>query len=728
MMAYNSPIPLEVSIVILFVGMSAFALSYLYMARRQKSMKTLIEEKKREMDTLNAEIADLRNQEHSLSDTVHRDERILENLPAGAYFIRSNAEGDVSCEYVSHKWCEMLNIPRETVLKDSSAMMKPWLPEDREDLVLRGEEALCRGMPLRWEGRAVVRGETKWMRVESNVQKLPNGDAHWFGTLSDITEWKTNERIREQLLREAENSRKALLSVLEDERRGQAERMRLAAAIEQSTETIIITDTEGVIQYVNPVFTTVTGYTREEVLGKKTNILKSDKQDHEFYQNLWTTIKSGKVWNGRLINRKKDGTLFTERMTISPVHDHDGNIINYVSLRRDITRELEIERKLDEAHKMELVGRMAGGIAHDFNNLLQPIIGFTELAQHPDCTPEQRAEFLSEVRSASDSAKGLIQQLITFSRQKSLSKQELDLDKILERMKKLIQRMLSDDITLEINCNSQNAVIKADLAQIEQIIINLAINARDAISGNGEIEIRTSVLHTTKEDILEQPNAKAGNFLKLTVSDTGNGMSDEVKERIFEPFFTTKRARKGSGLGLSTVYGIVNQHEGWIDVDSTPGKGTDIHVYLPTFSTLIHHDESPEADQSEHALTGDGERILLVEDDKSVRSLMKSILTRNGYEVRAAESTEEALEIYEEHEGVFDLIFSDVILPDKSGFDLVEELLGKNDKLRVVMVSGYTDERTRWADMRREGWRFLHKPVSHNELLKAVYEVLHNNK
>jgi PAS domain S-box-containing protein len=504
-------------------------------------------------------------------------------------------------------------------------------------------------------------------------------------------------------------------------KQSQIELARLASAIEQAAETVVITDLNGIVQYVNPAFCKVTGYTREEMLGQHTRMLKSGKQDDVFYQHLWSTLMRGQVWTGRLVNRKKNGELYTEDATISPVYDHNGKLINFVAVKRDISREIEIEQQLAQSQKMEIVGQLAGGVAHDFNNILQSMLGFTELAMMEDNIATLQREFLPEIRRAGESAASLTRQLLAFSRRQVLEKKIIVVNELIDRMGKMIRRVIGEDMLLEFMLTPHANLVCVDPGQMEQVILNLVVNARDAMPQGGRLIISTNVVSFSTDDLLLHPDALAGSFVCVTVSDTGSGMTPEVRRHIFEPFFTTKGIGKGTGLGLATVFGIVKQHDGWISVYSEPDKGTEFHIYLPRQTT---GETGEQAAASVPAPQGAGQRILLCEDEDMVRTLIARLLTRHGYQVQLAASAEEALEVFFSAPEPFDLVFSDVVLPGKSGFDLVSELKTRAPTLKVLMASGYTDDRTRWAQIKEQGWRYLQKPVSAHLLLQTLSDML----
>jgi PAS domain S-box-containing protein len=367
---------------------------------------------------------------------------------------------------------------------------------------------------------------------------------------------------------------------------------RLSEAIEQSAEIVIITDIDRKLQYVNPAFEQITGYTRNEILGNTLSKLHSGKQDSTFYKTLWDSINQGEVWQGRIINKKKDGSLFTVDTTISPVRDEHGVITNYVGLQRDITRELKLEEQYHQAQKMEAVGLLAGGVAHDFNNLLTVINGFAEMIQFelpPDNLHLQK--LASRVRYSGTRAAALVRQLLAFSRREYVEPKVLNINKVVTDTGKMLERLIEENITLTTNLSPDLWSVKIDPHQLEQIIVNLTVNSRDAMPDGGTLTIETINKFLDDEYSADHLGLQPGRYVQLIVSDTGVGMSTEVKERVFEPFFTTKEQGKGTGLGLATVFGIVQQHYGQILVYSESGRGTTFNIYLPAI-VQVHDGEA----------------------------------------------------------------------------------------------------------------------------------------
>ncbi len=500
------------------------------------------------------------------------------------------------------------------------------------------------------------------------------------------------------------------------------EHRRLSAAIEQSAESVIITDTAGKILYVNPSFERITGYSRAEALGEKLNMLKSGKQDAAFYKNLWDTINAGKVWQGRFINKKKDGALYTDEATISPVRNESGAIVNYVGVQRDVTRELQLEEQYRQAQKMEAVGLLAGGVAHDFNNLLTVINGFAEMIQFeipPDNLHLQK--LAGRVRYSGTRAAALVRQLLAFSRKEYVEPEVLNLNRIVTDIGKMLERLIEENIVLNTDFSPDLWPVKVDAHQIEQIIVNLTVNARDAMPDGGRLTIETENKLLDDEYSAGHLGLEPGEYILLTVSDTGVGMSAEVKEHLFEPFFTTKKRGKGTGLGLATVFGIVQQYRGSIFVYSEPDKGTTFKIYLPRADEAenrVAKKEQPDG------IPRGNERILVVEDEVAVRNLAAYMLRRQGYAVLEAANGEDALRLAKKQSEKIDLLLTDTVMPKMSGNVLADQFKKQYPNTKILFTSGYTDKQDVQNRIVKAGVDFIPKPFSAGELARKVRIVL----
>ncbi|MDD4101963.1 MAG: PAS domain S-box protein, partial [Kiritimatiellae bacterium] len=412
-----------------------------------------------------------------------------------------------------------------------------------------------------------------------------------------------------------------------ERKKAEAEQARLAAAIEQSSESVVVTDTNGKITYVNRAFETVTGYRRDETIGQSPRILKSGKQDAAYYGRMWSTILNGEVFRDRIVNKRKDGTLFTEAIAVAPVFGNHGSIVSFVSVRRDITEHLRMEAELRHAQKMESVGRLAGGVAHDFNNTLGAILGNAELAiESLDPADPLRVE-LQEIINVAMHSSGITKQLLAFARKQVIVPKNLDMNETVGSMIGMLRRLVGENIKLDWVPAPGAMTVKADPAQLSQILTNLCVNARDAIGDVGAIVIKTArtVLKGT-----EFVGALAGEFVMLLVSDNGSGIDEETKAHLFEPFYTTKAVGKGTGLGLATVDGVVSQNNGCINVESTLGRGTSFSIYLPLAEGKVLADK---AESAASVSAGRGEKVLVVEDDAALLRLTRAMLERMGYKV-----------------------------------------------------------------------------------------------
>jgi two-component system, cell cycle sensor histidine kinase and response regulator CckA len=496
-----------------------------------------------------------------------------------------------------------------------------------------------------------------------------------------------------------------------------AERERLLAAIGQTGETVVITDPDGTIRYVNPAFERVTGYIREDALGQNPRILKSGEHNRTFYDTMWSTISSGRIWEGRIVNKRKDGKLYTEAATISPVRDSAGQVINYVAVKRDITEQIRLTDQLQQAQRMESVGRLAGGVAHDFNNILSVILGYTELAVKKTDPVSPIYGDLQEVRKAANRSADITRQLLAFARKQTIAPRTLDLNETIEGMLKMLRRLIGEDITLTWKPRAKLWPVKMDPSQIDQLLANLCVNARDAISNVGRIMIETDHVSFDENYVGDHPGSSQGEFVLLAVSDDGCGMGKETQSKIFEPFFTTKGPGEGTGLGLATVYGIVKQNDGFINVYSEPGKGTTFRIYLPRQAGKM---ETSREKKETAAERGRGETILIVEDDLPILRLTERFLNGLGYKVIAANSPEEAVKISDRFAGEIRLLITDVVMPGMNGKELAEQLRRVRPDIKCLFMSGYTANAIAHRGVLDENIRFVQKPFSLVDLAASV--------
>lgn len=543
------------------------------------------------------------------------------------------------------------------------------------------------------------------------------------------------KKIRQQntgALQEADRqlraSQSATLNILEDlkaenqaRQAREAELQRITLAVEQAGEMVFITDLDGTIQYVNPAVTAVSGYSREEVIGQNTRLFKSGQQVQSFYRELWGTIASGKIWNGQLVNKRKDGTLYTEAATISPVKDASGQILSYVAVKRDITEHLNIEKQLRQAQKMESIGVLAGGVAHDFNNILSVIIGYGEMSLMKMAADNPFRNNVEQMLAAADRATHLTKDLLIFSRQKECERKPVDLNNCIGKMEDFLKRILRENICYRTHLLQTGLPILADSHQIDQIIMNLAINAQDAMPDNGVFTITTDKIELDEHFVAIYGYGKPGWYARLDFSDNGTGMNEATRHKIFEPFFTTKEVGKGTGLGLAVVYGIVKQHDGFINVYSEPGKGTTFHLYLPLLPECV---ENSSGKTPKELPAGGSETILLAEDNDMVLNMTTIVLQSAGYCVISAVDGLDAVEKFRVHGDTIDLLLFDLIMPKMNGMEAYDHIAKIRPELKVIFASGYAPDTVVSSIPQIERTSILSKPAPPDELLRLVRQVL----
>ncbi|HEY4745872.1 MAG TPA: PAS domain S-box protein [Desulfuromonadaceae bacterium] len=689
----------------------------------------------------------------------------------------------------------------------------------------------------------------------------------------------------------------------------ESELRKFYQAAEQSPSQLVISDPNGVIEYANPRFCEVTGFSREEIIGQTPRLFKSGKMSTAFYQRLWETLRSGNEWQGEFLNRRRDGSLYWERASIAPIKDSDGTITHFVKVAEDVTEQkrseesqqrslklseaitaanlsfietgnlnqmaavlldscmtitnspfgmlyellpngnaeilalslvsfdpiseepvfrdiqydirrhghyemqrhpsiyfapvndgttvvmnspgdnmrhecdcplctpalktfvgiplkigtsiigmlglanrdggyqkddiqemenygqtcalaiasakAELDRKqareqLRQAQKMEAIGQLAGGIAHDFNNLLTVINGYSTLLLQKIKGNDQMRKEAEQILNAGERASTLIRQLLAFGRRQMLEPRLLNINSLIAGLHKILCRLIGENITLSTQLAVDVGMVKADPSQIEQIIMNLVINARDALERGGTITVETANCRLDEAFVRKNGGSVAGDYVMIAVRDTGMGMSEEVIGRIFEPFFTTKEQGYGTGLGLATVYGIVKQSNGYIQVQSEVGMGTEFRVYLPRVAEAGHHVMAGDVlPQRVEQSTNTG-LILIVEDERAVLDLSAITLSTHGYGVLTAPGPEEALKLFDRFSEKIDLLLTDVMMPGMSGPDMARIMLGKRPDLKVVFMSGYTDEKLRASDFSEEGLTFIMKPFNPASLVSLI--------
>ena len=722
----------------------------------------------------------------------------------------------------SNKSKELLGLPVDCT-PSLELLMAVVHPDDREDL----QQGIKRPTPQQKDF------------VDEYRVVWPDGSVHWIwvkGSAYFDAEGRTLRRT-------------GVLTNIDDRKRAE-ERLHLqAAALQAAANAIIITGRDGAILWTNRAFTEMTGYSAEEVIGSSPRVLKSGEQTPEFYTDLWKTILSGQIWHGEVVNRRKDGTLYIEEMTITPVRSERGEITHFVGVKQnvtqrkrriealrqaeekyhaifedalvgiyqstpdgrflsvnpalarmcgydspeqqvaavtdivrdlyvdpacsvlfaqkmasdgmvrdfehqirrrdgaqiwlsqnaravkddhgelryyegtvqDITERKTLEAQLRQAQKMEAVGRLAGGVAHDFNNALGVILGYSDLLLPNFPAESTQHRFVEEIAKAARRAANLTQQLLAFSRKQTIQPTVLDLNAVVTDTDKMLRRLIGEDIDLIVSRASKLKCVMADRGQIEQVLMNLAVNARDAMPRGGKLIIETANVELDETYVQQHSYAKPGKYVALSVSDSGCGMSPEIQARIFEPFFTTKEAGKGTGLGLSMVYGIVKQSDGYISVYSEAGEGTTFRIYLPQVADAANPLAAPVAPK---VLPRGNETILMVEDEESMRKLARGCLENSGYTVLEAANGEAAIDIVADHPDPIHLLLTDVIMPGMSGRALASTILRNRPEIKVLYMSGYTHDLITQHGVLASDVALLEKPFNIEVLVTKVRDVL----
>ena len=505
-----------------------------------------------------------------------------------------------------------------------------------------------------------------------------------------------------------------------EQRRTEQEHSLLSVAIDQADEIITLLDTQGRVQYVNSSFERISGYTAEDIIGQSWAILEDQLDEGSRLSGLWKALKVGRPWRGRLRAKRKDETCRELDVSVSPVRDDSGTIVNFVQIGRDISVQLSLEEQLRQAQKMEAVGRLTGGIAHDFNNLLTVINGYAELLQMDMAYDSPRLKDINEIAKASSKASELTRRLLAFSRKAVLRPKVLNINDVLRDLTRLLMRLIGENIQFRTNTDSALWNTRADIGQIEQVVFNLVANARDAMPEGGNLTIETRNVTLEGDCASMGSELIAGNYVFISVRDTGIGMDNGTIAKIFDPFFSTK-GESGTGLGLATVYGIICQHEGHISCESTPGHGTIFSIYLPAVDEPVKPlTRAPDS-------TGrmrDIQTILLVEDEEDVLSISSQILERKNYHVLTAESGERAIDISEEYKGPIHLLITDLVLPDANGRAVADAIVRFRPGIRVLYISGYEEKTVAQHGILTIENEFLQKPFRVMDLYQKVHDLL----
>ncbi|MFY9923902.1 MAG: PAS domain S-box protein [Opitutaceae bacterium] len=569
-------------------------------------------------------------------------------------------------------------------------------PDDLAATELALRRHILEGAPfsveIRLRGRS---GEWRWVLNRGTVvERDPSGRAvRMLGTHIDITKRKRDE---EELYLQS-------------------------AALEATINSVVITDTKGNIEWVNPAFTKATGYSADEVIGRNPRILKSGKQPDSYYAEMWRTITSGRIWSGEFVNLRKDGGLITEEVTISPVRDPQGAVIHFVAVKQDVSARKLLEKQLFQTQRLEVVGMLASGIAHDLNNVLAPILTGATLVRARMPGDSELQSVVAAMEKSAQRGASIVRQVLTFARGVRGERVPVQLRHLLAEVVSISEETFPKNIKTAADIAKDLWPIVGDASQLDQVVMNLCINARDAMPGGGLLTVTAENMDLDEAFVSMTPAAKAGPHVCIKVSDTGTGIPPDKYDKIFEPFFTTKEVGKGTGLGLATVQGIVKNHGGFVQFKSALGEGTRFEVYLPATPAAVpapageHHPRPPQRH---------GETILIVDDDESIRIVTAKILRQQGYEILSASNGEQALAIFVQNRAAIRLVLTDMMMPVMDGLALVRVLRRIEPGIRVVGVTGVGEPTSLNAIEALDLSALLPKPYTADKLLQTLERVL----
>ena len=625
--------------------------------------------------------------ERALQRRAQESRDLLDQLPHAVYL--KDTEGRLT--FANRALVQAWGRPPSALIGNTGAS----LPATEEDQVLAADadrEVLMTGagIPVREEMFTDESGKTRVFEVARVPYRNPRpGGPAMLGVAVDVTARHEGEAFRE----------------------------RVAIALDQAGEAITVLDHRGRIVFANPAFVRMMGFEGRDVTGLHiSEFIAQGSEDKQLLAEIGDALGRGEVWKSRYVSSWEDGIDRVRDATVAPVRA-EGRTAGYIGVLRDVTREVDLEEQLRQSQKLEAVGRLAGGVAHDFNNLLTVILGYTEVLRHDVELRDTAADVVLEIERAAERAASLTRQLLTFSRRRSTRAVSAELSEVVRGLIPMLERLIGEDVTIELELDERAGRVGADTEELEQIIVNLCVNARDALTEGGRIVVSTAIREAVGAPGL-RPRLDGGAYAVLSVTDNGCGMALDVQEHVFEPFFTTKSVGLGTGLGLSMVYGIAEQRGGAVQVESLAGRGTTLSVWLPVLADSTEAEPLPEPQAAAATAPGSGFTVLLAEDESGIRKLMTKSLERAGYRVVAAADGIEALEQAAALDTI-DLLLTDVVMPRMGGPELRQRLQALRPGLQTLFVSGYAPDSPRSARLATDDV-LLQKPFRPQALLEAV--------
>jgi two-component system cell cycle sensor histidine kinase/response regulator CckA len=640
---------------------------------------------------ISIDITGIKRTEIALRDSEKRYQTLTEVSPVGIFY----ADPRARCIYVNDRWCEIAGLSPEEA--SGTGWVRALHADDRERVLDEWRRASEESRSFTAEYRLErPNGEVAWVFAQGVAEKANDGSvAGYVGTITDITEL----------------------------RRAQEGLSRLASIVESSDDAILSSALDGRITSWNSGAEKTYGYCPSEAIGRSISFLIPPDRPDDTLSILTNITRPESIRNYEVLHLRRDGKRINVSLTVSPIRDQAGSLIGASLIARDVTSSHQLQEELRQAQKMDAIGRLAGGIAHDFNNLLTAINGYSDLTLMQLTEDDPFYQNIVEIRKSGERAASLTRQLLAFGRKQLLQPRVLDLNVIITDMNKLLRRLIGEHIELVTLTAPSLGRVKVDPGQIEQIIVNLAVNARDAMADGGRLTIETSNVTEPDTPPVHPPDGIVRPWILIKVTDTGCGMDLVTLSRIFEPFFSTKGQGKGSGLGLSTVYGIVKQSGGHIFAESAPGCGSCFKIYLPMVDAP---EEASSAGSKKYTQSEGWETILLIEDEDTVRNLASQVLRMHGYRVLEARHAAEAMKIAEGHDDAIHLMLTDVVMPKMNGRQLAENLAPLRPGMKVIYMSGYNDDIILSAGLGPKT-AFLQKPFPPDLLVEKVRRVLDDN-
>jgi PAS domain S-box-containing protein len=633
------------------------------------------------------DITDRKRAEASLRQSEEKLRLFIEHAPAALAML------DIDMRYlvVSRRWITDYPLSSYNIVGRSHDEILPEIPDRWKDAHRRG----LQGEIIKADEDFFERtdGSKQWIRWE--VRPWYRMDKEIGGILifsEDITERKASE----ESLR------------------------RLQMAVEGSGDVVFMTDKDGTMTYINKSFTATYGFTSDEVVGKVTpRILKSGETPAESYRAMWNNISEGRQFATTIVNKTKDGRFVRIETSLNPIMDSNRNITGYLAIQKDVTARVKLESQLTQAQRLDSLGTLAGGIAHDFNNILGIILGYASYIKKYLGDAVRLREGVASIEEAVDRGKGVTRRLLTFARKTESVQEILSINEVIRNFIKLMSETFPKTIQVVVDLQEKIPPIKGDRTQLDQVLLNLFVNARDAMDGVGRITVSTTVCGGRELKSLKT-NTDSKSYVRIIIRDTGHGMDESTKSRIFEPFFTTKESG-GTGLGLAVTFGIIQSHHGLIDVETKPGKGSAFHIYLPVHAG-IPSAVSPVISQKTN-VTGT-ETVLLIEDEPQLRKLLGIILHELGYRVLSASNGDEGLGLFTHHENEIAIVVTDLDMPGMNGLAVAKTLNEKKSSLKIVVTSGYLDGTTREQARQYGVAKIMQKPYDPEDLARVIRELL----